>query len=213
MSDFGKFAMRLDKIAKDAFADFQRAEKALAAAEAKASEHPQRGGFVDAEYAAKSARAAADLLQARAEMDVVARRLVERSGEIRSIRRALAEAVADSFAARPGDVDRDTISLLESGVDLTADELQRLLDGASNRTMRRVIVAHAQKEADSRVAQFGEGDPESMALRAVTFTDTDPGSKYLEAFDFLTDVFDRTCNNPCMIDDWSELTAETVENF
>ena len=213
MSDFSKYGMKLDAIARESFADFQRAEKALAAAETKASEYPQRGGFVDAEYAAKSARAAADLLEARGAMAGAQRRLMEHGEEIRSIRRALVDAVGGEYSADPKQVDAATLTLLQSGI-LTPDEYARLLSDAQtkgNFTMARLI----GKAADTAADGLEHEDVNAAAeLRAVAIESTEtPASKYLEAFDFLTDVFDRTCNNPAMIPDWDMLTAETVENF
>lgn len=213
MSDFSKFAMKVDAIAKAAFEDFQRAESALRAAEAKAKEYPQRGGFVDVEYTAKSARAAADLLEARAAMDGAQRRLMEHGEEIRSIRRALVEAVGGEYSADPKQVDAATLTLLQSGI-LTPDEYSRLLSDAQTRgnfTMARLI----GKAADTAADGLEHEDVNAAAeLRAVAIESAEtPASGYIQAFDFLTDVFDRTCANPCMIDDWSELTAETVESF
>lgn len=212
MGDFSKFAMRLDKIAKDAFADFQRAESTLRAAEKRAEEYPERGGLLSADYRAKAARAAADLLEARAEMAGAQRRLMEHGEEIRSIRRALVDAVGGEYSADPKQVDAATLTLLQSGI-LTPDEYARLLSDAQtkgNFTMARLIGKAADTAADGL-----EYDTNAAAeLRAVAIESTEtPASKYLEAFDFLTDVFDRTCNNPAMIPDWDMLTAETVENF
>jgi hypothetical protein len=71
------------------------------------------------------------------------------------------------------------------------------------------------KAADTAADGLEHEDVNAAAeLRAVAIESGEtPASKYLEAFDFLTDVFDRTCNNPAMIPDWDMLTAETVESF
>ena len=68
MSKWNSYGKRINEIVKRGTDAYREAEKALKAAEQAARDYPQRMGVVDANYAAKSARAQADLLEAKEKM-------------------------------------------------------------------------------------------------------------------------------------------------
>lgn len=216
MSNFNKYARKVDEIAKAAFEEYRKAEKTLAAAEEKARQYPQRHGVVDAQYAAKSARAQADVLEAREAMRSAKRTFESHKSELAAIRKELASEIEDAFSVDPAKLDGNTLELLKSGI-LNASEYAKLMreaQAAGNPTMVRMIGKYAEDAAAARGEKYGQNDETARTLRAVSYESRqNTGSEHLKAFDYMADVYNRAVNNPGMIDHWGELTAETVENF
>ena len=211
MSRFNDYAKKLNEIANGAFEEYRRAEAAVKSAESRYNAYPRRNG-ADPAYMAKSARAEADLAEARNAFDQMRRHLFDdKRREIAAVRAELEKAVFDAFAADPKSVDSNTLALMNSGI-LTAAEYNRLIDAsaaAGNHTMVRLLAQSAKDRADKvndsdtareyrLVAQKGKGAN---------------GREFLEAFDYMGDVFNRCERNFSLAGKWDELTADVVENF
>ena len=211
MSRFNNYAKRLNEIANGTFEEYRRAEAAVKSAESRYNAYPRRNN-ADPAYMAKSARAEADLAEARNAFDQMRRHLFDdKRREIAAVRAELEKAVFDAFAADPKSVDMNTLALMNSGI-LTAAEYNRLIDAstaAGNHTMVRLLAQSAKDRADKvndsdtareyrLVAQKGKGMD---------------GRQYLEAFDYMGDVFNRCERNFSLAGKWNELTADVVENF
>lgn len=211
MSRFNDYAKKLNEIANGAFEEYRRAEAAVKSAESRYNAYPRRNG-ADPAYLAKSARAEADLAEARNAFDQMRRHLFDdKRREIAAVRAELEKAVFDAFAADPKSVDSNTLALMNSGI-LTAAEYNRLIDSANaagNHTMVRLLAQSAKDRADKvndsdtareyrLVAQKGKGAN---------------GREFLEAFDYMGDVFNRCERNFSLAGKWDELTADVVENF
>ena len=211
MSRFNSYAKRMNEIANAAFEEYRRAEAAVKSAESRYNAYPRRNG-ADPAYMAKSARAEADLCEARNAFDQMRRHLFDdKRKEIAAVREELEKAVFDAFAADPKAVDMNTLALMNSGI-LTAAEYNRLIDSANaagNHTMVRLLAQSAKDRADKvndsdtareyrLVAQKGKGAN---------------GREFLEAFDYMGDVFNRCERNFSLAGKWDELTADVVENF
>ena len=211
MSRFNSYAKRMNEIANAAFAEYREKEAAVKSAESRCNAYPRRNN-ADPAYMAKSARAEADLAEARNAFDQMRRHLFDdKRKEIGSVREELEKAVFDAFAADPKAVDMNTLALMNSGI-LTAAEYNRLIDAstaAGNHTMVRLLAQSAKDRADKvndsdtareyrLVAQKGKGAN---------------GREFLEAFDYMGDVFNRCERNFALAGKWGELTADVVENF
>ena len=211
MSRFNNYAKRMNEIANAAFAEYREKEAAVKSAESRYNAYPRRNG-ADPAYMAKSARAEADLCEARNAFDQMRRHLFDdKRREIAAVRAELEKAVFDAFAADPKAVDMNTLALMNSGI-LTAAEYNRLIDAstaAGNHTMVRLLAQSAKDRADKvndsdtareyrLVAQKGKGAN---------------GREFLEAFDYMGDVFNRCERNFSLAGKWDELTAPVVENF
>ena len=211
MSRFNSYAKRMNEIANATFEEYRRAEAAVKSAESRYNAYPRRNG-ADPAYLAKSARAEADLCEARNAFDQMRRHLFDdKRKEIAAVREELEKAVFDAFAADPKAVDMNTLALMNSGI-LTAAEYNRLIDAstaAGNHTMVRLLAQSAKDRADKvndsdtareyrLVAQKGKGAN---------------GREFLEAFDYMGDVFNRCERNFSLAGKWDELTADVVENF
>lgn len=211
MSRFNSYAKRMNEIANAAFAEYREKEAAVKSAESRYNAYPRRNG-ADPAYLAKSARAEADLAEARNAFDQMRRHLFDdKRREIAAVRAELEKAVFDAFAADPKAVDMNTLALMNSGI-LTAAEYNRLIDASTatgNHTMVRLLAQSAKDRADNvndsdtareyrLVAQKGKGAN---------------GREFLEAFDYMGDVFNRCERNFSLAGKWVELTADVVENF
>lgn len=211
MSRFNSYAKRMNEIANAAFAEYREKEAAVKSAESRCNAFPRRNG-ADSSYLAKSARAEADLCEARNAFDQMRRHLFDdKRREIAAVRAELENALGDEYAADPSKVDMNTLALMNSGI-LTAAEYNRLIDAstaAGNHTMVRLLAQSAKDRADKvndsdtareyrLVAQKGKGMD---------------GRQYLEAFDYMGDVFNRCERNFSLAGKWDELTADVVESF
>ena len=211
MGKFYNYAQRMNEIAHATFAEYREKSDAVKAAESRYNAYPRRNG-ADSSYMAKSARAEADLAEAKAQFEHCRRNLFEnKRREIAAIRAELETAVRDTYAADPSKVDMQTLELLRSGI-MSADEYSRLIDAAAsngNHTMVRLIAKNAadmaEKATDTDVAR---------SYRLVSHRGKgNDGTEYLRAFDFLADTFNRCERNFALSTKWDELTAPVVESF
>lgn len=213
MSKFQSYANRVNEMAQAAFAEYEKAEAELKRAEAKAKEYPERsGGVVTEEYIARAARAKADLLDARGTLHTAQMNLDAHNSDIDAIRKELAAALQDEYAARPDDVDMPTLELLKTGI-LSADEYARLLKSAANSTMRRIVRSYASQAAADIAEKYGENDQRAREMRAVSYEYGDESGIKLAQFDALAEIYRRTANNHGMIGHWDELTAPILAQF
>lgn len=216
MSKFNSYAKKLDEQARAAFKAYRDAEAAYKKAEQKAREYPQRNGMVNADYAAKSARAQADFLEAKQAYETARRTFRESDTQFNAMRRELAAAIDDAYSADPAQLDTATLELLKSGI-LTGSEYAKLLEqakAASNPTMVRMIGRYAGEAAKARGESHGMNDREATALRMAEYNSRSyTGGDRLQAFDNMVELYHRCTNNPAMIDHWDRFTAETIEKF
>ena len=211
MSKFNNYAKKLNEIANATFTEYREKSDAVKSAESRCNAYPRRNN-ADPAYMAKSARAEADLAEARNAFDQMRRHLFDdKRREIAAVRAELEKAVFDAFAADPKSVDANTLALMNSGI-MTADEYSRLIDSAiasGNYTMTRLLAKSAadmaEKVTDSDVAR-------SYRLVSHKGKGMD-GRQYLEAFDYMGDVFNRCERNFSLAGKWDELTADVVERF
>ncbi len=210
MSRFKQFAEQAQAVAKENMNEYKAAIERLKKAEQVKRDYPQRGGIVSADYAAKSARAEADFLEAKEGVRAAKMKMEAGKTELARIKKTLTADIEKAYAADPAQVDRNALELLKTGI-LTVEEYQRLYNDAAeagNHTMCRVIGKYALEQAE------GKGSIEGSALRAVAYAArTMNGSEYLEAFHAIEDVYSRCTNNPAMIDHWDMLLGETIDNF
>lgn len=216
MSQFNKYARKADELAREQFAKYREAEDAYNKALRMSNEYPRRNGFVDAEYAAKAARAEADLMEAKSRLFKAKDAMQAQVETFDRIRSELSEALDAHYAADPSALDSNTITLLQSGI-LKAADYKRFMDTAvssGNHTMARLISKYAMDAADAEQNSAGTDTKEAQALRAVSYScDNNPGANELHAFDVMREVYYRTSQNTAMIDNWTELTENIVENL
>lgn len=214
MSKFNDYARKLNEIANATFAEYQTKRDAVKSAESKYKAYPWRDG-ADPSYLAKSARAKADLAEARAQFEHCRRHLYdEQRKDIAVIRAELVEALDKEYAADPKAVDMQTLELMRSGI-LSPNEYSRLIDSAAaanNPTMVRLLSKGAEDMAGKADAN-GDRDV-ARGYRVASYKGKGAnGQQYLEAFDYMTDTFNRCERNFSLTTKWDELTSAVVESF
>ena len=192
MTSFNKYAKRLDTIAKNAFEEYSRAEKAFNEAEDKVKQYSQRTGDVDAKYTEIS------------------------KTEIETLRKELETEIDDFFAADPKAIDNNTLELLRSGL-LKPNEFAKIMSKVQsdgNFTMMRFVSKYAEVAAEERAKKYGQNDEGARTLRSVSYVGKqNDGKEILQAFDTLSNVFCRSVNNPALISHWGEFTSDLIETF
>lgn len=211
MSEFNHFIRQINDIAAEAFKEYTALETAYKNAESKKNAFPRRNGL-GADYAAKSSRAEADYAEALAAFDKFRKNgFYSYRQRMNEVRKEFVAAVESHFTADPAALDMATLELLKSGI-LKPAEYNRLMDKAindSNHTMARMIGQYAKAAAENA----GDRDT-ATALRSVSYKSNGMnGSNYVEAFDFVTGLYDRCSRNPALYSKWGELAGEVIEKF
>lgn len=211
MSKFNHFIRQINDIAAEAFKEYAAAETAYKNAENKKNAFPRRNGL-GADYTAKSARAEADYAEALAAFDKFRKNgFYGYRQRMNEVRKEFVAAVESHFTADPAALDMATLELLKSGI-LKPAEYNRLMDKAindNNHTMARMIGQHAKAAAENTTDR-----DTATALRSVSYKSNGMnGSNYVEAFDFVTGLYDRCSNNPALYAKWDELAGEVIEKF
>lgn len=222
MSEFNKYARRMDAIVRAALNAYIEAATREKEAEAGKLTYPRKPG-ADAAYTAKSARAETEYIEAvqgrkdaRHKMDEG-----EYRQQINQLRAELQAAVNKAFSVDPDQIDNATLELLKSGV-CTPDEYGALLDkaaAAGNATMARLIGKYAEDAAAAALEAAGGwmGDPTATALRGVTYKARSfNGKQWLDAFDYMVNVYDGACHEPAALanlERWDALTSECIDEF
>lgn len=212
MSKFNDYGKKVNEIATEAFKKYREAEAAYKRAEDQHRKYPQRQGMVDAEYAAQAARAYADFLTAKENLEQAQEEFSAHNAEIADLRKQLAADIDAHFAADPAALDSNALELLKSGI-LKGNEYARMMEqaqGSGNHTMARMVAKYAADAAK----QYVDNDPRAMELRAISYSaNNSNGSSTLATFDLMAEVFKMATKNPAMIDSWDSLTGEAAENM
>ena len=211
MSKFNTYIRQINDIAAEAFKEYTAAQDAYKSAESKKNAYPRKNGL-GAEYNAKSARYEADFEEAKATLEAFKRNgFYNHRKRMDEVRKEFVAAVESHFTADPAALDMATLELLKSGI-LKPAEYNRLMDKAindSNHTMARMIGQYAKAAAENA----GDRDT-ATALRSVSYKSNGMnGSNYVEAFDFVTGLYDRCSRNPALYSKWGELVGEVIEKF
>lgn len=219
MSKFNDYARRLDTLARENFQKYINAKEEYENACDKLAQYPQHYGNVDHEYERKRVRAIADHADAKAAFDVVKNEYADTVREVKKIRAELVNAIEADYIVDPEQLDNATVELLKSSVLKPAD-YERFMNDAlenENHAMVRMIAKYAEDASkaleNSGMEQSKYFESRERLNNVVNACKTDDGREYLEAFDFLADVYKRSVNNPAMIPFWDQLTTHAVEGF
>lgn len=221
MSKFNSYAKKADQIAKAAFEEYRKAEKALTDAQAALDKTPEYKLGMSSElhtyqYQAERAAKQDALMKAKENFTRAKSQYEKHLDEIKALRNDLEADVNSFYAADPAALDNNTLELLKSGI-LKNSDYQKLMDKAeseANYTMIRMIAKYAGEAAEAEAKRSSDHDPKAMELRAISYKARQcDGKDTLDAFDVMTDVYSRSINNPAMIDQWDRLTGDIVENL
>lgn len=211
MSKFNKYATKLDNIARNAFSQFEKAEKREREAQGKMKKYPQRSGIVTPEYQAEQAKATAEYYDSKMAMNKIKQNVPPQAmKEAQELRSELEKAVFDTFSPKPSAVDMQTMELLKCDV-LKDREYLHLVNSAinsENYTMARIIGQFAEQKSNTLPHE------DSIVLRqTASIGKQDFGAVYLQSFDNMIDIMNRCLNNSGIMDRWGEFTRDSVEGF
>lgn len=210
MSQFRNYVNRFDELARATFQEITETTDALKAAEELRKAHPMQPGLTP-EAAAKAAKYEAAYQTARGKFEAMRKNLPDEARrKVENIRQELSAAVGTAYAAKPCDLDRDVLALLDSGI-LTDTEYGRLMHDATSPTMRRMIAKYATDEA-AKAENNGDRNT-ARNLRMIAQSGAEDGRSFLMGFDTMTDTFNRTLRNHSMIPHWEQLTAPIIDTF
>ena len=225
MSEFNDYAVRMNDIVKAAFAEYSKASDRLTTAEENLKNNPAPMYPTDSQFtelSEKHARAQADYYKAEQGLKDVRKKLIEDyPREIKSLRGELEEALTSAFRVDPAKIDNATMELLKSGV-CTPDEYAFLFKkarDANNATMARLIGKYAADASAAAVEAAGGflNDPTATEFRIVAdAANRYNGKQWLDAFDYLTNCYNRAAQNPAVLShgyDLDGLMAAVVEKF
>ena len=202
--NYSNIAERFNDIARTRFAAYLSAKTLLDEAEQNLIPNAPR---TDLRLQAAKARAEARYNELKLEFESAKKELYSESA-LMSLRKELESELAVNFRARPQDLDRDVLTLIDADV-LNPADVKYLLDDA-NQTMRRIILKYVSRKADE-----AERDKDTATARGFNVLrhqiQSDSPSNYLRVFDELVDIFVRTTQNPSMIPRWRELTKPLFE--
>lgn len=210
-SRFTSYAEKANGIVKNVLSAYIKAENNYQSALSMAKKYPQRQGVVDAEYAAKAARAHADKVEAELLLKAARVDMEETKKKIAEIRQQLSAEVYDYFRADPAEVDMNTVELLKSGI-LKPAEYATLADNArknKNFTVARLIARYAEEAAEA-AHKRGNEDDASTLMGAYALGTQDGGKPIMEAFDSIMKIYGMTCENPGIAGKWDELTGPLI---
>ena len=213
MGRFNEYAQRVNGTVYSYFEAHEKAAAALEKAEIAKKLTPVRVGvgMVNAEYAAKAARAEADFLEANNQYNAITRNAAEKTrNELANIRAELEKAIDKVYGVDPSKVDMATIELLKSGI-LKPSEYAHLIESAEkneNFVMVRVIAKHIESLAKSEKDESRAKELRALAIKASRAT----GSDYMQAFEFMADLYERCVRTPRLFQDWDRLT-ENARNI
>ena len=209
MGNYSEYAKKFDNFAMTAFAEYIDAQTQLESAERKMngfSSIPQN----DYEKLAAKSRATAAYNEAKGKYEEIKKKLLNSDIELAKLRKELESELAVNFRARPQDLDRDVLTLIDADV-LNPADVKYLLDDA-NQTMRRIILKYVSRKADE--AEQSKDTENARAFNVLRHQiQSDSPSNYLRVFDELVDIFVRTTQNTAMIPHWRELTEPLLEVF
>ena len=218
MSDFNKYAKRLDALAKEAFKVYTVAEQELDRRQKSYNEYPKKYGFghVTDSYIAESEKRHAALIEAKRGFEDAKSKYRDYINKIADLRKEFIKAIDEHFSANPKAINSNTAVLLQSGA-LACSDYQKLLQQAfedENYTMVRLIGKSAEDLANAEESDSGEYNQTVAELRAVANRAKGyNGTEIVQKFDALATTFGYCVNNPLMIEDWGMLTSELVTNF
>ena len=209
MGDYNEYAQKFDNFAMTRFAEYIDAKSQFETAEKKANSF---GNIPPTDYEALAAksRATAAYNEAKGAFEQAKKKLINSDIELAKLREELESELAVNFRARPQDLDRDVLTLLDADV-LNPADVKYLLDDA-NQTMRRIILKYVSRKADE--AEQSKDTENARAFNVLRHQiQSDSPSNYLRVFDELVDIFVRTTQNTSMIPHWHELVEPLLEVF
>ena len=216
MSEFNKYARKIDEIVREVLGEYAVAAEAMKKANDAMSVYPAMGGAMTPQRA----RAQANQLEVKEQLQQVRRKMNgEALSKIKAVQKECEAAIMDAYAADPAQIDAATLELLKSGI-LTAGEYERLYKKAESEgkhTLQRLIGKYADNAAEEFAKKYGTGSTEAQTLRIIANEAKQPPMKdRLDALETFAGIYERAAADPQALGSvarWENFTADIIENF
>jgi hypothetical protein len=209
MSKFNKYAREIDRIVKEAAEEFGKAKAAVIDAENIAEKANVRRGL-NADTRLEASVADAKLQKAMEDLQKVKYDLSRINDAVAGVRKEFIAAVDAEYAAKPADIDLQTVELLRSGI-LGERDYMNLLNTAPNRTMKRLVADAFDKWVAGNTIM--EKTKASGLRQMIASQKQDDSRMVIDAFDYLADAANRASRNDALFDRWNEIAGNMIENF
>ena len=227
MGKYQSYADRLDSLVRKRFSDFEKVAESYEKAKKAKEDYPIRYGFgISEKYQLQALKADVGYKEAEIEYKLAKETLANTLNEAKELRSDLLEEISKDYSAKPSDLDRNVVDLLQSGI-CSCDEIMDLYSEARNATTKRYIGKFAKDEYDklSSNREYTNESPEGIGLRAAgakllnvveacKMYEDPESSREIQFFDAVIDgALSRTINNTSMIGDWGTLTEKLLAEF
>ena len=214
MGKYHEYAKRLDTLARESFAAYEKASDELKKAEQAKRDHPMpKSNFAPKELWLDAKEAEVDYERALDDYHKAQRAYQNTLKESQVIRTELLEAVTADMAVKPEDLDRNVVDLLNSGI-CSASEIADLYGKAENATTKRFIAKHAKDlVADDPKMDVRHRQTLNSVIADSRGLTIPEHSQTMLMFDAVNDVLRRCVNNPTMISHWGEYADQILSDL
>lgn len=217
MSKYQKYGKQLDVLARNSFAEYEKAKGRLNKAKKDLDDCPVKlriDPIHDGDYLLK--RKKREVAFAEAERDFREAEMVYKDTIIKAktIRSELYQELKRDIMVTPEDLDRSVVDVLVSGI-CTPQEVAHLFDKAKNVTTRRYIAKYAGEQSEKLT------DRQDAPEREILMRVVDNGRKLgepdytdaMQRFDAMSDILKRCVNNPGLIGYWGQFTEAIISEM
>ena len=210
MGKYQEYGKKLDNLARQKFSEYEKVKENLDRAK-KARSSFQVGFRSSPEDQLKAKRLEIEEQEAELKYKEFMKGFRSTLNQISAIRNELRQSLKNDLRLNPEDLDRNVVTLLESGI-CKAEEVQDLYNRATNTTTKRYIANHAKGMFTDKTGYEDRAILYAVSSNASALEDPDK-SNAMQYFDVMTDVFKRCVNNPSMIGYWGELTEDAISEM
>ena len=214
MGKYHTYAERLDTLAKQRFADYQKAEAELKRAKEEKRLHPMPTSSLAApEYFVEAREAEISLKKAEVNFTKAKNDYQNTVKEAKAIRDEMLKEVTRDLAVKPEDLDSNTVELLRSGI-CSPSELVDIYNKAENVTTRRYIAKHVKELIADNPKMDTQNRQMLSGIVSINTQIMNPENYApMKMFDSVNGVLTRCINNPSLIHRWEALTENTLSEM
>ena len=217
MGKYYRYAKEIDELAREKFAEYEKAKDAYDRAERLKKARPVGATYSTDKERLEALNRDVAFKNAEAELKRVQDEMQNLPKEAKGIRDALIKAIKADTAPKPNDLNKEVVDLLASGI-CEPDEIVGLYNNATNVTTKRYIAGYAQKEADRLMNDTIMPEAKKNSWRSTLMSVATEGGSLNDAehhpavqyFDVASECLKRSANNPAMIPLWGELTSKSL---
>lgn len=212
MGKYQKYGEKLDNLARERFSEYEKARDIYTKAKKAHSDFPVRTGWgVTLDDQLKAKKLEIEFLKAEADFKEAQKVYRSSEKEINKIREELYNELKEDMTVKPEDLDRNVVTLLESGI-CKANDIQDLYNKAKNTTTKRYIANFAKSQITDRMDRDERIMLESVVSNAPSLENPDL-TETMQIFDSISDVFHRCINNDALISYWGQFTEDPISEM